>query len=171
MGRRGRKRKDGPRRKGVLIRKDARAEPTPQVKARRAWFSQTKLAGSEDYPLGVMLINDVISEKEHQNLCQVAWLHLVLFGRPSLAASYHEASSQGRSTRAYSSTDDIEKRYKLIREGLGDELYDLLRDIIIFDKMPRWLLPMAPCSDDLINYENFRVAVCRLTKTFSGDKR
>ncbi len=167
--RKGRKRKIGERRGGRLIQQPKMYDgPTPQVEARRAWFSHARYGGSEDYPLGVMLINEVITEREHQDLCHVGWIHLVLFGRPSLAAGYHEAIAAGKSTRAESSQKRVQMKYDELRKNLSDEVYNVIRDIVVFGKMPRWLLPTAPRIIDVQNYDKFRAAVDELTKVLRG---
>lgn len=98
MARTGRKRRLGQReRDGLSLLRRGPDRGTPENQTKREWLSQSGDPARATYPLGVMLVNDIIGQSLHDTGCRYAWLHRVVHGRVSIAASRFDVPSRGAS--------------------------------------------------------------------------
>lgn len=155
MARPGRKRLAGRRtRSGRLARTPQAADRgTEQLQAVRAWLAQGGNPDLTAYPLGILLANGEISERQHEAGCRYAWLHAIVFGRTSYAAMAFERVSRGR-------CDDSDDKWRAVQaarlravarklKAQPAVLRSTVDSIAIYERTPRWLKPVMPRVSDV----------------------
>lgn len=182
MAKAGRKRAPGKRRdRGgrILHTKDQTPGPdrgTPELRARRRWMARDDQVRSE-YPLGVMLANEVISEPRHNAGCRYAWLYAVVHGRPSVAAVSYDGTQRGSTPHP---DDDEHERWLGERErelkdadsALGSrQVVDMVRSVCVYGRYPRWLKPVVPLDRDVRDARRLVEALRVLAVLFGYERR
>jgi hypothetical protein len=141
----GRARKTGPREKnGRPQRTYGPDRGTEELQRRRAWLAQKGDPVLTVTPLGVLLANSIIDNAVYNAASRYAWLHAILFGRISYAAVKFDDVQRGRG--GYTPDEEwlAARRAELER---ADECfdsrhaYDDVLNLVIFERMPPWLLP------------------------------
>lgn len=151
---RGRNRKAGPRTRNGRLRErsPARDEGTKELQSMRAWLAGYGDPALTSYPLGVLLANNEITEQQHQAGCAYAFLHAVVFGRPSIAAVSFERTQKGW-------TGDWDDDWLAAQEAklrnLGRRLKGhparlrmVVDNVLVYERTPRWMRPVRPRVSD-----------------------
>lgn len=148
---------------------------TPGVRSLRAWWAGDGNPALSAYPLGILLVNSQIDERQHAAMCQFAWLHWAVFGRPSVSAVTFELRSR-------SSGEGPDRNVETVRlKGIGDKIaaeivdgsmtrrgWHGLVDLAVYEHRPRWLQPVMPRASDVADAAAFHRAVSVLTRVLIG---
>ena len=161
MARRGRKRKIGPRTKSgrLISSKPAVDKGTVELQRMRKWLAGQGDPVLADYPLGILLANNDITEQQHQVACRYAFLHAVVYGRSSIAAASFERI--GKSWSGEWDDDWLaDREAELVRltdrlKGEPARLRMVLDGIVVYERMPRWMRPVRPRISDVREAELF----------------
>ncbi len=165
-----RKKKYPPKRPGRprkvnLVVPGARPEPKPtgrdkgteRIQREQQWYAEAKNPALAAYPLGIMLANEVISHQQHEAGCYYAYVYGRVFGRTSIV--HHMAVLLKERGAAIGDADDeralqiLEDHY---REGStaiescprGRRMMELIENAVVYQRIPRWLMPVAPRPSD-----------------------
>ena len=167
MPRRGRPRKPGPREMNGQPQRPGRDPGSTKVQSIRQWY----VPGSGDpalsaYPLGVLLANGDINEREHAAACNYAWLHQAIFGRHSLAAISWEYRSRGRNTERDREVEERKLReiHEILRNHAPRRCRAALDNLAIYERLPRWMKPVRPREGDIADARFFKFALDLLVK-------
>lgn len=120
-------------------------------------------------------MNSQIDERQHAAMCQFAWLHWAVFGRPSVSAVTFELRSR-------SSGEGPDRNVETVRlKGIGDKIaaeivdgsmtrrgWHGLVDLAVYEHRPRWLQPVMPRASDVADAAAFHRAVSVLTRVLIG---
>jgi hypothetical protein len=168
VARRGRKRQIGERTKsGRLKARPAIADKgTAELQRMRKWLAGQGDPALADYPLGILLANNDITEQHHQVACRYAFLHSVVFGRASVAAASFE-----RIAKSWSGDWDdqwlADREAELTRlterlKGEPARLRMVLDSVVVYERTPRWMRPVRPRISDVREAELFAQALALL---------
>jgi len=168
LARRGRKRKIGPRTKNGRLKAATPVadKGTAEVQRMRTWLSGQGDPVLADYPLGILLANNDISERHHQVACRYAFLHAVVYGRASVAAASFERIGKSWS----GDWDDqwlADREAELARlterlKGEPARLRMVLDSVVVYERTPRWMRPVRPRISDVREAELFAQALALL---------
>lgn len=159
MVRRGRPRKPGPREANGqpqrLPKRQRRDRGTNEIQSLRQWWAGTGDPVLASYPLGILLANQVITEPQHVAGCDYAWLHWAVFGRASLAAVSLEFMDHGRAVEIDRAKEErrleaVHGQFRRLRRLRG-----LLDNLVIFERIPRWMRPVDPRLGDVTDARLF----------------
>ena len=166
MGRRGRPRKPGPRETSGRSQRHGRDRGTKEIRALREWYAGVGDPVLTTYPLGILLANGAISERQHSVGCDYAWLHWAVFGRASVAAVSLEFRSPGRPVERDSEAEErrIEEVYSLFLDCRRERRE--LDNLVIFERVPRWMRPVDPRPGDVTNARLFKGSLGLLIRRF-----
>lgn len=170
MRRRGRPRKSGPREANGRLQRAA--DPgSLRLQQLRAWFAQGGDPALTGYPLGVLLANQQISEAQHRAGCRYAWLHAMARGRPSVSALAFERlgrSHEGEwdEVRLAELTDKL-RSTEAVLSGAPTALRRILDDVAIYERAPRFMLPVRPATEDIREADRLFAALDLLARHFS----
>ncbi len=154
MARRGRPRKSGPRSEsGRLRERTPKDNGTDQLQALREWFAGKGDPVKTTYPLGILLTNGAINERQHKAGCRFAWLYAVVIGRPSYAAMMFEKVDKGRTSPEDGHwLENQSFRYEALRRKLKAcpaRLKSVLEGVAVYERIPRWMKPVIPRISDV----------------------
>ena len=145
---------------------------TPELQARRA-----RLAGGGDpelvsYPLGILLANGDIGEDAHQAGCRYAWLYGFVHGRTGAAARSWLGAPKGEPRDfpydiAAAIQVDLRAAAALLAGVPAGK--PALEDVIVFNREPRWMRPVAPTLRDVADAKSFHAALSVLTRHFKRE--
>ena len=169
MARPGRKRKHGKREPNGQLSRAGRPRKrpdkgTPELRRRLEWLAQGGDPAKAEYPLGIMLVNDIIDQKTHDAACRYAWLHCVVHGHVSLAASQIGAERLKNRHSGHVMTEDMNDaelerwqaarldELKAVDSMLDTSEQGLLFALVIAESKPRWMLPKARVQADVMFY-------------------
>lgn len=127
---------------------------TPEVQSRRLWLSNGKDTALTAYPLGIMLVNEVIDEAMHQAGCKLSWLHTVLYGRPSVTAQNFDVDSRGKASHEPDEKWLIERKREFnaactALKSLSRQHYDTVISAVVYDRVPGFLKPKLQTGRDV----------------------
>lgn len=168
VARRGRKRKIGERTKSgrLKARPDVADKGTAELQRMRKWLAGQGDPALADYPLGILLANNDITEQHHQVACRYAFLHSVVYGRASVAAASFE-----RIAKSWSGDWDdrwlADREAELTRlterlKGEPARLRMVLDSVVVYERTPRWMRPVRPRISDVREAELFAQALALL---------
>ena len=169
MGRRGRNRKIARAPGNRPQRDQSRDRGTKEIRSLREWYAGAGDPVLTTYPLGILLANGAISERQHSVGCDYAWLHWAVFGRASVAAVSLEFRSPGRPVERDSEAEErrIEEVYSLFLDCRRERRE--LDNLVIFERVPRWMRPVDPRPGDVTNARLFKgslgLLICRFGMT------
>ncbi len=155
MARRGRPRKPGPRERNGQPQRYGRDRGTKEIQSLREWYAGAGDPVLTSYPLGILLANQAITEPQHVAGCDYAWLHWAVFGRVSLAAVSLEFMDHGRAVEIDRVKE--ERRLEAIhgRFVARQRVRRLLDNLVIFERIPRWMRPVDPHPADVTDARLF----------------
>ena len=164
MARRGRPRKPGPREQNGRPQRYGRDRGTKEIQSLREWYAGAGDPVLTSYPLGILLANAAITEPQHVAGCEYAWLHWAVFGRTSLAAVSLEFMDHGRAVEI--DRDEEERRLDVIHAQFVAcrRHRRLLDNLVIFERIPRWMRPVDPRPADVTDAQLFLEAMEMLRK-------
>lgn len=155
MSRRGRPRKPGPRTKNgrLKARRDPKDRGTDELQHMRAWLAGNGNPDHTCYPLGVLLANGAINEHQHEQGCRYAWLHAIVFGRPSIGAARWERIENGHDGDWNDEwLKHQTRRLEAVQRRLKQHparLRSTLNELVIYERTPRWMRPVVPRVSDV----------------------
>lgn len=157
-----RKRKKGPREPNGRLKR-TRDRGTPEGRAKR---DQAYGRADISYALGIMAANNVISVGELQACERYGFLHYAVFGRASLAAAAFdgERPSGARKNWPDEFISGRRRDYEVARFGLNRDALNLLDNLVIFERHPRWLKPLQPLPSDVRHAEMLLAAIRKLAE-------
>lgn len=167
MARPGRKRRAGPRTPKGRLKAPQTDRGTPEVQSRRDYLAGRVEKSTVTYPVGVMLANSLIGQREHDSATRLAWLYAVVFHRPSVSAMVYERRIIGQQPFV----DEVRlERYKEEMEFIIHRLAcvslahknDML-NLCVFERWPNFLLPRFPTMADVRHAERIRAGFRCLT--------
>ena len=148
---------------------------TSGVRSLRAWWAGDGDPALSAYPLGILLVNSQIDDRQHAAVCQFAWLHWAVFGRPSVSAVTFELRSRSSGEGPDRNVETARLRQicdKIAAQiGIGEMTrrgWHGLVDLAVYERKPRWLLPVMPRSSDVADAAAFHRAVSVLTRVLIG---
>lgn len=159
MPRRGRPRKPGQREKNGRPQRHGRDRGTKEIQSLRQWWAGEGDPVLTSYPLGILLANQAITEQQHVAGCDYAWLHWAVFGRASLAAVSLEFMDHGRAVEINRAEE--ERRLAVIHHQfvVCRRKRRLLDNLVIFERIPRWMRPVDPRIGDVTDARLFLEAM------------
>ena len=170
MARRGRHRKTA-RAAGNRPQRDQRREQirdrgTKEIQSLREWYAGKGDPALTTYPLGILLANGAISERQHSVGCDYAWLHWAVFGRASVAAISLEFRDRGQPVERDSEAEErrIEEVHGLFLDCRRARRE--LDNLVIFERVPRWMRPVDPRPGDVTNARLFMGSLGLLIRRF-----
>ena len=153
---RGRKRRQCRRQPNGQPRREV-DKGTDELRQRREWLAQDGDPTLTTYPLGVMYANRIIGSELHRAGVYYAWLAAVVIGKVGLAAQQFERLP--RSNVSNSENPKWVKWYRRQRgkynegrvalDAMGRKQSQLLHDLLLYDYMPRFLLPKIQTDNDV----------------------
>ena len=157
MARRGR-----PRSK-IRMEQPRRKRPdkgTGEVQLLRAWYAGNGDPALTSYPLGILLANAVLTDDQHKAVCRYAWLHWAVFGRPSVAAVSWEFADRAMPVERDRESEErklgeIHKEFQASHRRCRA----ILDNIAIYERPPRWMLPVNPRPADVTESRYFLESV------------
>lgn len=180
MAKRGRPRKIKQREPNGRVKREGprgpkRDEGTRQLRRIRAWFAQGGNPELTTYPLGILLANDQITEAQHRAACRYAWLHTMVFGRPSVAAIAWERKDPSVEPAADEEREKwlaaLERRLSAVSELFRPQpalMRSVLHGLVISERIPRFMQPVFPRPSDCHEAELLREALTLLERHFGG---
>lgn len=174
---RGRKRKGGERYPSGDRKPVDRG--TPEAQSRRAF-----LAGEGDqtltwHVLGVLRANGQVDDDEYLVGCKYRNLFGVVYRKPEVIAAPMDGLPKG----AMSELDDddfrechdrliqMEKVIDRVCSTEGRRAKDIWDNIVVYDRMPRWMRPVAPRVSDVREAELFLYVLKVLTESRQKDSK
>jgi hypothetical protein len=143
---------------------------TPEVQNLRKWWAGDGDPALSSFPLGILLANCAITERQYTAACEYAFLHWSAFGRPSIAA----VSFERRSPTSGEGPDRDRERVKIrqIVDKVEAEVPNLvgwerLVDLLIYEITPGWMRPRPPTKGDVQDAASVCSALVALTKILS----
>ena len=171
MGKRGRKRKAGPREPNGRLsrRKEHQAvdRGSDRAQAERQHFG----GESMDFPLHILRANRIITEAQYDAGCRYAWLYGFVCGRTSAAAAHWPDAPKGeRRELPDEVTATLEASFKaaatvLLASG-NRRRKSVVDNTVIYGRLPRWLLPMRPRLSDVRDADELVKGLGRLAVLF-----
>lgn len=132
---------------------------TDQLKAVKKWFAQDADPALAEYPLGIMFAAGTIDDHQRQVGHEYAWLHAIVYGRPSWGAMAYERLDRGNQENWDSKwLRDQEARLRSVRGVLDAHparLKMVLDNTVVYERKPRWMLPVIPRVSDVREAELF----------------
>jgi hypothetical protein len=109
------------------------------------------------YPLGILRVNNAISEIQHRAACHYAWLFRLKHGRTSVAAADYDGFAQRRLAGSEAPLNESwlaarERELERCRRAVGQlpaEARSILDAVVVFDRVPRWMAPLPPRASDV----------------------
>ena len=157
MSRRGRPRKKGPRERNGRSSRTLLDGGTEQAQRRRAWLAQGGNETMTTDPLGILRVNNAITENQHRAGCHYALLFQLKFGRTSVAAANYDGFGWRRLAKSASPLDEdwlaarereLERSQQAVAR-LSIEAKAILDAVVVFGRVPRWMAPLPPQSNDV----------------------
>jgi hypothetical protein len=149
--------------------KPAKDGGTKELRRMRAWLAGSGDPALTSYPLGILLANGEITQAQHGAGCRYAFLHAVVFGRPSIAAVSFERVQkgyQGEWNDEWLVDREQELRGLSMRlKGHPARLRMVLDNLVIYERMPRWMQPVRPRLSDCREAGLFVKALKLLSRT------
>jgi hypothetical protein len=142
---------------------------------RRAW-----LAGDGDqnltwHPLGVLRANDAITEDEYRICCTYARLYGIVLRRaipPAFSLSGPTGGAPEIDEETLEKKEAKLKRMWAVLDHLaavhGRAVKEAFDNLVIHQRMPRWMLPVIPRDRDFRDAQLFRLALQAVTKKMTG---
>ena len=152
---------------GRLKERKAIDRGTDQLKAVKKWFAQDADPALAEYPLGIMFAAGTIGDHQRQVGHEYAWLHAVVHGRPSWGAMAYERLDRGRN-------EDWGSKWLQAQESRLKAVYGVLKpyparlkmvldNTIVYERKPRWMLPVIPRVSDVREADLFMEGLSILT--------
>ena len=159
MARRGRQRKPGPREINGRPQRRGRDRGTKEIQSLREWYAGKGDPALAAYPLGILLVNEAISDAQHSAGCGYAWLHWAVFGRVSVGAVSYEFMDRAKPIERDRAHE--ERKLEAILELFqGDRRGRRgLDGLVIFERIPRWMRPVDPRLGDISDARVFMAAL------------
>ena len=142
-----RKRKDGLREPNGRLKRSTRDRGPPEIQRRRDRLFRD---GDITCPLDIMLANGVIQIGEYEACNRYGFLHYVVYGRANLAAASYDGERPAGARRNWPDEFIQNRRsdYETARHNLKPQVLEMLDNLIIFGRAPRWIAPLPPRSKD-----------------------
>lgn len=173
MVKRGRSRKTEPREKNGkpqrLPEHRRRDRGTKEIQFLREWYAGKGDPARTSYPLGILYANQAITEAQHSAGCNYAWLHWAVFGRVSLGAVSLEFMDRGAPTLRDRPEEErrLERLHALF--GLYSRARRVLDNLVIYERIPRWMRPVDPRLSDVAEGGLFVAAIRILANPDDAD--
>ena len=154
MNRRGRPKKSGLRQpNGQPYRPPPRDQGTGELQSRREFLAGRGDKTLTTFPLGILLVNETISEDQYRAGCRFAWLHAVVIGKGSLAAIDFERThgrylKQIDEDKEFDHQELFRKSMKAL-DGLSRHHRDDVVGLCVYDRLARFMRPVAPHNRDV----------------------
>ncbi len=177
---RGRKRSAKPRHPGGQVKRE-KVGPTPQQEARRAYLAgadkggKPRDAAKTGYPLGILLVNEAISEHQHRAGCRYAWLYETVYGRVSIAAANYDFAPRagkgwagGGPERSRDLPDaEFARREREVRHAIAQlsrlGVREATDGVCLLGRVPRWMRPIPPTDVDVADADRLLLGLSELT--------
>jgi hypothetical protein len=169
--RRGRHRKLSKREpNGQIQRRRHIDKGTLEVQNLRKWWAADGDPALSSFPLGILLANSAITERQYTAASEYAFLHWSAFGRPSTAAVSFERRSP--TSGEGPDRDREQEKIRQIVSRVEAEVpnlvgWELLVDLLVYEITPGWMRPRPPTKGDVQDAASVCSALAALTKILS----
>ena len=143
-----RPKKSGKREPNGRLSRQVPDHGTPEVQARRRWFAGKGDQNLTSFPLGILRANNQITKTEFENGCKFAWLYSIVFGRAHLGAKGSGIRDLADNPEWLSARQRELNTALEVLENVSLRLRNVMLDICVFERMPRWLGPIVPTLED-----------------------
>lgn len=162
----GRKRKSGPRHPSGRLKVE-RVGPTPEQAARRQFLAGVDENGKPrdpnltGYPLGVLLVNDSITENQHSAGCRYGRLYEIVFGKVTIPTANYDGVARG-SGRDMPDKEFAKYSRELTRAMSAldkQKLRPVIDPVCVFGKIPNWARPIPPTLGDIAHAARLKLGL------------
>ena len=151
--RKGRPRKPGPRENNGRLQRARKDRGSVALQVARALaVPEGKDLALASYPLGVLHANGEIDRQEHQAGCEYAWLHHIVYGRATVAASKLERIPQGLPAEPDEAfLERCQADLGKVDAALSEAEQAIVYRIAVAEETPRFMRPLMPNHADIAN--------------------
>ncbi len=144
---------------------------TAEAIARREFLAKRDREAKTGYPLGIMLVNEIIDDAQHDAGCKYAALYAHRFGPITLKCSMEAILKDRGGYREDGRDIAYPKRLLAAKTALmvlGIETVNIVENICVFMKCPAWLGPHRPNVQDVREATAVYEGLSLLAKHFSA---